>query len=61
MCRQMLFPRLILLSMFVVVDVQTTEPDVITSIVQVSLMLLPIIAVCGRCYTTLFVAAVGVG
>ena len=33
-------------------DVQTTEADVITSIVHVRLMLLPVIIVCGRCYTT---------
>ena len=33
-------------------DVQTTEADVITSNVHVRLMLLPVIAVCGRCYTT---------
>ena len=39
-------------------DVQTTEADVITSIVHVRLMLLPVIAVCGGCYTTLFVVAV---
>ena len=42
-------------------DVQTTEADVITSIVHVRLMLLPVTAVCVRCYTTLFVVAVGVG
>ena len=33
-------------------DVQTTEVDVITSIVHVRLMLLPVIIVCGRCYAT---------
>ena len=42
-------------------DVQTTEADVITSIVHVRLMLFPVIVVCGGCYTTLFVVAVGVG
>ena len=36
-------------------DVQTTEADVIASIVHVRLMLLPVIVVCGRYYTTLFV------
>ena len=39
-------------------DVQTTESDVLTSIVHARLMLLPVVVVCGRCYTTLFVAAV---
>ena len=41
--------------------IQTTEADLITSIVHVRLILLPVIAVCGGCYTALFVVAVGVG
>ena len=57
----MLLPWLMLWPMYFVADVQTTETDVITSIVHVRLMLLPVVAVCGRCYTTLFVVAVGVG
>ena len=43
MYRQMLLPWLMLLPMFVA-DIQTTEVDVITSIVLIRLMLLPVIA-----------------